>query len=121
MVVKKTQKKEDGMNWGFATLISNGEGFDGKPQMYNGISFDGYATMEQMLESSLYNETMDPLVQKWWENSQKNKRRDKVVEESCKYCILRRSFFERSDSFIQNHRKKEPRDVGWGRNKGLPS
>ena len=73
MVVKKTQKKEDGMNWGFATLISNGEGFDGKPQMYNGISFDGYATMEQMLESSLYNETMDPLVQKWYENSQKNK------------------------------------------------
>ena len=47
--------------------------------------------------------------QKCWvfDNSQKKmvKRRGKMIEASLKYCVLRGSFFEKSDSFIQNHRK----------------
>ena len=47
--------------------------------------------------------------QKCWvyDNSQKKmaKTPGKMIEASLKYCVLRGSFFEKSDSFIQNHRK----------------
>ena len=44
--------------------------------------------------------------QKCWvyDNSQKKmaKRPGKMIEASLKYCVLRGSFFEKSDSFMQN-------------------
>ena len=47
--------------------------------------------------------------QKCWvyDNSQKKmvETLGKMIEASLKYCVLRGSFFEKSDSFIQNHRK----------------
>ena len=46
--------------------------------------------------------------QKCWvyDNSQKKmvERPGKMIEALLKYCVLRGSFFEKSDSFIQNHR-----------------
>ena len=45
-----------------------------------------------------------------FDNSQKKmvKRWGKMIEASLKYCILWRSFFEKSGSFIQNHWKWRP-------------
>ena len=55
------------MNWGAAILISNGERDDSGSQIYNGLSFDGFDSLENMLESQLYKpgNTGDPNVAKW--------------------------------------------------------
>ena len=68
MVVKKSQKNIKAMNWGFGIVRSNEDG-----DIYNGISFDGYDSLDQMLESQLYipNQEGDPNVAKWWNKIQK--------------------------------------------------
>jgi len=71
MVVKEAQKNVDGMNWGFGTLLSHAEMLDSKSLIYNGISFDGFGTLEEMLNSQLYNDEMNPLVTKWYDETQK--------------------------------------------------
>ena len=71
MVVKEAQKNVDGMNWGFGTLLSHAEMLDSKSLIYNGISFDGFGTLEEMLSSQLYNDEMNPLVTKWYDETQK--------------------------------------------------
>ena len=71
MVVKEAQKNVDGMNWGFGTLLSRTEMLDSKSLIYNGISFDGFGTLEEMLNSQLYNDEMNPLVTKWYDETQK--------------------------------------------------
>ena len=60
--------------------------------------------------------------QKCWvyDNSQKNmvETLGKMIEASLKYCVLRRSFFEKSDSLIQNQRFQRPCDVARGAGAG---
>ena len=69
--IKKAQKNVEGMNWGFGTLLSHAEVLDSKSLIYNGISFDGFGTLEEMLSSQLYNDEMNPLVTKWYDETQR--------------------------------------------------
>lgn len=74
MVVNKIQKDVKAANWAYARLISNQNVKNGESQIYNGVSFDGYASMKDMLDNNLTNATNEKvqnIVQNWFEYIQK--------------------------------------------------
>ena len=59
-VVKPQLDSVDGYNWVCATLVTAGNFVDQESQIVNGISFDGFASIEDILHRRSYKETNEP-------------------------------------------------------------
>ena len=65
LVVKKMQKEIKGMNWGFGINLTYDNFENGEAVSYNGVSFDGFASLEQLLTFRAYKE--NPEINKTWQ------------------------------------------------------
>ena len=56
LVVKPQLEKTKGLSWGCATILSSSSGEDGKMKSFNGMSWDGYNSLNEILNNFSYNE-----------------------------------------------------------------
>ena len=56
LVVKPQLEKTKGLSWGCATILSSSSGEDGKMKSFNGMSWDGYNSLSEILNNFSYNE-----------------------------------------------------------------
>ena len=54
LVMKPQQKENIGANWAFGMKLTNNHWEDGQMVNYNGISFDGFPSIEALLKSATY-------------------------------------------------------------------
>ena len=52
--MKPQQKENIGANWDFSIRLTNNHWEDGHMVNYNGISFDGFCSIEALLKSATY-------------------------------------------------------------------
>tara|TARA_X000000950_G_C13805964_1_gene615577 strand:- start:499 stop:1284 length:786 start_codon:yes stop_codon:yes gene_type:complete len=73
LVVKKMQKDIKGMNWGFGVNLSSAHFENGEAISYNGVSFDGAASLDELLTNRAYKENPEAnqTLNKVWQNFQK--------------------------------------------------
>jgi hypothetical protein len=71
LVVKPRLKEVKGLNWAVATLITSSSYKDQESTMFNGISFDGFDSMEQILHQRSYKENGGMAVNPNFQNFQK--------------------------------------------------
>ena len=73
LVVKKMQKNITGMNWGFGINLSSAHFENGEVISYNGVSFDGAASLDELLTNRAYKENPETnqAFNKIWQNFQK--------------------------------------------------
>ena len=61
LVVKPQLKKRNGLSWGCATNLSYGKWEDGKWKSYNGMSWDGFGSLAEIIDGWSYNEGKIPM------------------------------------------------------------
>jgi len=71
LVVKPRLEEVKGLNWAVATLITSSSYKDQESTMFNGISFDGFDSMEQILHQRSYKENGGMAVNPNFQNFQK--------------------------------------------------
>ena len=67
LLAKKMQKEMEGFNHGAAINLTFNESENGETVSYNGVSFDGFASLEQLLTNRAYKE--NPEINKSLQNS----------------------------------------------------
>lgn len=67
MVVKPQLKDRNGFSWGCATILSYGEWDNGSWKSYNGMSWDGFGSLSEIIDGWSYNEneTIDDSAKYW--------------------------------------------------------
>ena len=56
MVVKPQLDDVDGLNWAFGIKLMDNHWEDGKMASFNGISFDGFDSLNSLMKANSYNE-----------------------------------------------------------------
>ena len=67
IAVKQMQKDMEGFNHGAAINLTTSNFEDGEAVSYNGVSFDGFASLEQLLTFRAYEE--NPEINKAWQKT----------------------------------------------------
>jgi hypothetical protein len=78
MVVKPQLDEVDGLNWAFGIKLMDNHWEDGKMASFNGISFDGFDSLNSLMKANSYNENPTPnkLIEKFSKEVQKRELND---------------------------------------------
>ena len=78
MVVKPQLDEVDGLNWAFGIKLMDNHSEDGKMASFNGISFDGFDSLNSLMKANSYNENSTPnkLIEKFSKEVQKRELND---------------------------------------------
>ena len=78
MVITPQLDDVKGLNWAFGIKMINNHWEDGEMVDFNGISFDGFDSLESLMKANAYNENPTPnkLIEKFSEEIQKRKIND---------------------------------------------
>ena len=78
MVVKPQLDDVDGLNWAFGIKLMDNHWEDGKMASFNGISFDGFDSLNSLMKANSYNENPTPnkLIEKFSKEVQKRELND---------------------------------------------
>ena len=78
MVVKPQLDDVDGLNWAFGIKLMDNHWEDGKMASFNGISFDGFDSLNSLMKANSYNENSTPnkLIEKFSKEVQKRELND---------------------------------------------
>ena len=78
MVINPQLENNEGMNWACGIKMMGNYWEDGNMMSFNGISFDGFNSLESLMKGSAYSETATPnnYIEKFVEELQKRELND---------------------------------------------